>query len=168
MEIFCLYGADGKEKISLELKEVLGFPDEINYEGGYGIVCALQIEIGCYQIKCDRHISSTGVLYRFSDKLKECYRNLAGSAEYRLMENDLSLVVIMLPYGHAVVRGRFQEYPDRGNVFKFEMGTDQTCLPAVFQGIDSLKDTYGGMNGVKELKEKKSRRKWFHHRKTNK
>lgn len=36
--------------------------------------------------------------------------------------------------GHAAVRERSRERPDKNNVFEFEMDTDQTCLPPVFGG----------------------------------
>ena len=81
--------------------------------------------------------------------MKECYTNLFGSAEYRLrLEDDLSFAASMTSNGHALVKGKFQERPDVNNVFEFEMETDQTCLPPVFQGIDRLQDIYGGMQGV--------------------
>ena len=94
MEIFCLYGIDRKEKILLELNEVIGFPDSTSYEGGYDIICMLQIDIGSYHVKCDRYFSATGALYRFSETLKECYKSLVGNAEYHLLlEDDLSFTV---------------------------------------------------------------------------
>ena len=114
MEIFCLYGIDKKEKILLELNEVIGFPETTSYEGGYDIICTLQIDIGCYHVKCDRYFSATGALYSFSDKLKECYKKLDGNAEYHLvLEDDLSFAITMVSNGHAVVRGRFQECSDK-------------------------------------------------------
>lgn len=36
--------------------------------------------------------------------------------------------------GHAVVRERSRERPDKNNGFEFQMETDQTCLPLVFGG----------------------------------
>lgn len=36
--------------------------------------------------------------------------------------------------GHAAVRERSRERPDKNNVFEFEMETDQTCLLPVFGG----------------------------------
>lgn len=43
MEIFTFNGYDG-EKIALKLKEVIGFPDLTSYEGGYDIICSLDIQ----------------------------------------------------------------------------------------------------------------------------
>lgn len=149
MEIFCLYGTDRNEKLLLELNEVIDFPHRTSYEGGYDIICTLQLDIGCYHVTCHRYFSATGALYRFSDSLKECYKSLSGSAEYfLLLEDDLSFTVSMTANGHALVKGRFQERPDKNTALEFEMETDQTCLPPVFWGIDRLKNTYGGMQGI--------------------
>ena len=44
MEIFTFNGYDG-EKIALKLKEVIGFPDSTSYEGGYDIICSLNLTV---------------------------------------------------------------------------------------------------------------------------
>ena len=84
MEIFTFNGYDG-EKIALKLKEVIGFPDSTSYEGGYDIICSLEIDVGCYKAKFDRYYSATGALYSFSNQLKECYERLEGEAKYALL-----------------------------------------------------------------------------------
>lgn len=146
----CLYGYN--EKIEFTISEVIGFPDSTSYEGGYDLICKLVIDIGCFHIQCDRLFSATGALYRFADELRDCYNTLNGTAEYRLLlENDLSFQVVMESGGHAVVNGRFQERPDKNNIFEFEMETDQTCFLSVLQEIEALKEVYGGMTGKEEL-----------------
>lgn len=150
MEIFCLNGYQN-EKIELEIIDVLGFPEKTSYEGGYDIICRLLIQMGSYHIIFDKLYSATGALYRFSDELKRCYAKLDGKAKYNLLlENDLSFEVEMVGSGHAVVTGSFQERPDKENVFSFEMETDQSCFPLVFQGIDALKDIYGDEMGIRK------------------
>lgn len=150
MELLSLNGYNG-EHISLTLKEVLGFPDKTCYEGGYDIVCTLEIVVGCYHVQCDKYYSATGALYRFADELKRCYDSLEGSAKYTLLlENDLVFEVTMTGCGHAVVAGTFQERPDLGNIFTFEMKTDQSCFRSVIQDIERIKREYGGMRGINQ------------------
>lgn len=149
MRLFCLNGYQG-EKISMELKEVIGFPNRTSYEGGYDIICALTIDAGCYHIAFDKLYSATGALYRFCDELKSCYTQLEGQAEYRMfLENDLCFKVVMTAAGHAVITGSFRELPHKNNILKFEIDTDQTCFLSVIQDIESLKEKYGDMEGVK-------------------
>lgn len=149
MNLFCLKGYNG-DRISLELNEVIGFPDKTGIEGGYDIICTLIIDSGCYHIEHDRLYSATGALYRFSKELDTCYTDLCGSAEYHLLyENDLNIKVEMSSGGHAIVTGTFQERPDKNNILQFEFDTDQTCLLSVVQDIESLKAQYGDMEGLR-------------------
>ncbi|KAF5062087.1 hypothetical protein DSECCO2_308390 [anaerobic digester metagenome] len=148
MEIFSLKGYEN-EKISLELNEVLGFPDTTSYEGGYDIICTLTINVGCYNVICEEYYSATGAVYNFSNELQKCYDNLEGQAEYHLfLENNLVFTVSMKSLGHAVVTGTFQDRTDRENILGFEMETDQTCILQVIQAINGLKK-YIGMKEIK-------------------
>ena len=143
MTIFSLSGYEN-EKIVLEFRKELGFPNSTSYEGGYAIECFLQINVGGYHIKSAIHYSATGALYRFSRELKRCYDTLQGEAEYQLkLENDLMIKVSMLSSGHAVITGSFQARPDKQNILQFEIATDQTYLLSVIQDIESLKGKYG-------------------------
>lgn len=95
MNLFCLNWYNGA-KITLELNEVIGFPNNTSIEGGYDIVCTLIIDSGCYHIEYDQLYSATGTLYRFLKELNACYTDLFGSAEYHsLYENDLTFKVEM-------------------------------------------------------------------------
>ena len=74
---------------------MLGFPDTTSYEGGYDIICTLQIDVGCYHVRCESYYSATGALYSFSSKLKECYQKLEGVAEYcLLLDNDFDICLL--------------------------------------------------------------------------
>lgn len=109
--------------------EVLGFPNSTSYEGGYDIICTLRIDVGCYHVKCESYYSATGVLYKFSNMLKECYQNLEGQAEHHLLlENDLEFTVSMTSSGHAVVIGTFQEKPNKDNILSFEIESQLKAL----------------------------------------
>lgn len=149
MTLFCLNGS-GSDKLSLELNEVIGFPTDTSYDGGYDMICTLTIDAECYHVKCNNVYSATGALYRFCDGLKMCYEQLAGRAEYRLLLEDfLCFSVEMISGGRAVVCGTFKERSDRENSLQFEFESDQSCFLSVIKSIESLKNTYGGMNGIK-------------------
>ena len=146
----CLYGCQNGEQIVIEPVKVLGYPDSTSYEGGYDLICKLTIDVGCYHIYFDRLFSATGALFKFVDQLQSCYDRLDGEAEYGLiLERNLSFTVKMKKNGHAIVTGVFQERQDIGNRLEFVMETDQTCLLPVMQEINSLRETYGGMQGVR-------------------
>ncbi len=139
MQIFTLNGYDG-DQITLNLKDVLGYPESTSYEGGYDIDCTLEIKCGCYTVYSQSYFSASGALYRFQNELIKCYESLEGSAHYALqLENDLIFDVKMKSGGHAVIEGVFQERPDKSTALKFEIETDQTCLKEVISGIEALK-----------------------------
>lgn len=149
MEI-CLNGCENNEKIKITIKEVLGFPDRTSCEGGYDLLCELIMDISCHHIEFHHLYSATGALYRFEKNLRACYSSLEGEAEYKLLlEDDFSFKVAMTTGGHGIVSGYFRERPDKDNIFQFEMETDQTCLYPVIQAINSLKESYGDMEGIR-------------------
>ncbi len=148
MEIFSFYG-DRDAEIRLALSDSPGFPTT-SIEGGYDLLCTLEIKVGCYSVHCTEYLTATGALYRFSDQLKMCYEALRGRADYDLMyEDDLRFTVTMKPSGHAVISGSFRANPAEENMLAFEMSTNQSAFPAVIVGIEKLKKRYGGMQGAK-------------------
>lgn len=141
MHLFSLNGYHN-EMISMELKEILGFPNSISLEGGYDIICTLKIDAGCCHVICEKLYSATGALFRFYNELKECCDKLEGQAEYRLLwENNLCFKVVMAKGGHAVITGAFQERSDKKNIFQFEIETDQSFFPTAIRDIENLKET---------------------------
>lgn len=111
MNLFCLNGYNG-EKISLELNEVIGFPNNTNIEGGYDIICTLIIDSSYYHIKHNRFFSATDALYSFSKEINTCYTEFWVSAEYHLLyENDLIFNIEMTSGGHAFVPELFKNAP---------------------------------------------------------
>lgn len=146
---FCLNGYN--EKIELQITELLGFPDNTSYEGGYDVRGTLHIEVGCYTVHTDNFYFATGVLYRFLEQLIECYETLNGEAKYKhLLENDLEFTLEMTSLGHALVRGAFQENSAKANVLHFEMETDQTCLKSVIKDIKNVMNIFGDYSGLKK------------------
>lgn len=139
IQAFCLNGYNG-EKISMTIDEVLGFPNQTSYEGGYDTIGVLEIRAGGYHVISERYFSATGALYRFIEELKICYETLDGKAIYKLqLENDLIFTISMVGRGRAIIKGEYQERPDIQNILKFEIETDQTFFPAIIKSVEKLK-----------------------------
>lgn len=146
---FCLNGYNGK--IELQITEVLGFPDDTSYEGGYDLKGTLHIEVGSYTVHSDNFYFATGVLYRFLEQLIECYETLNGEAKYKhLLENDLEFTIEMTSLGHALIRGAFRENPAKANVLHFEMRTDQTNIKPVIKDIKNVMSIFGDYSELKK------------------
>lgn len=60
IKAFCLNGYS--EKIELTITEVLDFPNNTSFEGGYDVKGNLDIEIGSYTVHCKDFYFATGVL----------------------------------------------------------------------------------------------------------
>lgn len=62
------------------------------------------------------------------------------------MDEALLFSVIMIKNGHAVVKGRFQERPDKDTELNFEMETDQSCMALAARQIDDFESVYNSSN----------------------
>ena len=117
----------------------------VSIEGGYDIICSLEIQSGNYHVIGEQYYSETGALYRFNEELQKCYYKLEGNADYSMLyERHLIFSVNMLIGGHAVVKGTYRERADKQNILEFEIETDQSCFFSVIQSINQLKDKFGG------------------------
>jgi hypothetical protein len=142
MAAFCLKGQN--EKIEIIINEVLGFPNQTSYEGGYDFVGTLNICVGCYNVHCEKFYSSTGILYRLLIGLNHCYASLSGIAEYKhLLEKNLVFTLEMTQNGRALVSGTFMEYYHINNSLTFEMETDQTCIADAIRGLKNVEMYFG-------------------------
>lgn len=148
IKAFCLNGYG--EKIELTITEVFDFPDSTSYEGGYDIKGILDIEIGCYKVRCTDFYFATGILYRLLEGLEVCYKQLNGKAYYKhFLEQDFEFTLEMTHSGHACVTGKFRENPAVDNELIFEMETDQTCIKPVIDEIKKVMAIFGGYEGYK-------------------
>lgn len=144
MKIFCLYGIDQTEKIQLIWNENYEYSKKF-YDGV--INCTLQIDIGCYHVEMEQYYSEARALLGFASALRNCCKTMQGTAEYdTLMDEDLLFSVIMTKNGHAVVKGRFQERPDKDTALNFEMETDQRCMALAARQIDDFESIYNSSN----------------------
>ena len=87
---FCLNGYN--EKIELQITELLGFPDNTSYEGGYDVRGTLHIVVGCYTVHTDNFYFATGVLYRLDWQLR--FRQNYSEQEISLRKYFVSIMNI--------------------------------------------------------------------------
>ncbi len=79
----------------------------------------------------------SGELYQFAEQVNELYRNLAGVAELRPIEPNLTLHVSGDGRGHIIVRGTADAHLGSGTHLTFQLHLDQTELPKI---LASLRD----------------------------
>ena len=80
MNQFVIGGKQGF--IRLEINEVLGFPHETSFKGGYEVKGKIDIKSGNYFVKDAELWFSTGQVYELYIELQKCFRKLNGSVVF--------------------------------------------------------------------------------------
>ena len=133
MRAFCLMGNDGKNKIELTIDEVFWPPelssDLIEFTGGYEFKGTLMIHVGSYKVHNNNFFSRAKELCCLYNSLVKCYSSLEGMTKYTHMyDEDLEIEIKMTRYGHAIIDGKYTEYPHLPNTLTFQIETDQSCI----------------------------------------
>jgi len=147
MDTFAIKGQAGFIKITFD--EVYGFPDSTCYWGGYDSKAALEISSINVQVK-STFFTSTGEIFEFFQKLKECNSKLTGTATYNSYEHDLSIAASYDELGHVNIVGKFKEQHEFDYELKFEFTSDQSFIKYTVDELELIVDKYGDMKGVKK------------------
>ena len=136
------------ERISMEITEVYGFPEETSFRGGYDVQCSLQISCGVYNMRTDCYYTSTGALFDFYNELSKCHKDLQGTASYKVYcpENDFELDIEFNARG-VKIRGKYQDVPTVKNVLSFEFESDQSYFNEVIADLKRVALQFVGKQG---------------------
>lgn len=91
MNQFLLGGKQGF--IRIELNEVIGYPNETSFLGGYDVKGKIELKSGNYYVKDAELWFSTGQIYEFYVQLLKCYKELKGIINFQIPESELKLEV---------------------------------------------------------------------------
>jgi len=133
--------------IYFKIENAFDYPDKTCAWGGYDTQSTIEIKASNYFVKGVLYIS-TGDLYNFYIRLKECYEKLTGESTLESYEKNLTLKVIFDGSGHAKVEGSFKENFSINNELEFELSTDQTYLAPTIAGLEDIYNKYGDNKGV--------------------
>jgi len=133
--------------IELSLDEVICFPYEISYTGGYSAEGVIDIRVEGYSVSA-RLGFSTGELYRFWIELKQCYDTLTGVAVLNNTYCNLELKCQFNATGGVFVIGNFQADPLSKNILEFAFGIDQTYIKETLAHLKCVFDIFGDEKGV--------------------
>jgi len=135
--------------IRIELNEVIGYPNETSFLGGYDVRGKIEIKSGNYYVKDAELWFSTGQIYEFYEQLFKCYKELKGKVNFHNSESELKLVLEFTDLGQFTILGSFQEYPSEENFLQFEFESEQSYLTSTLTELKAIIDYYGGYQGVK-------------------
>ncbi|MCM2535008.1 hypothetical protein NDK43_25040 [Neobacillus pocheonensis] len=135
--------------IRIELNEVIGFPNQTSYLGGYDVKGKIEIKSGNYYVKGAELWFSTGQVYEFFNQLQKCYNNLKGSATFSESENFLKLDLRFNRFGQINIQGYFQEIANQENILQYEFESEQSYLVSTLHQLKNIVDHYGDLKGKK-------------------
>ncbi|PSL40922.1 hypothetical protein B0H99_10354 [Planomicrobium soli] len=138
---FMIAGKQGY--IRIDLTEVVGFPDETSYLGGFDVKGRVEIKSGNYYVKDAELWFSTGQVYEFFVELQEAYQRLKGCATFLESDNNLNLSLRFNQFGQLNIQGHFQEVSEPENALQFEFESEQSYLISTLQQLQRIVDYYG-------------------------
>ncbi|KPB06254.1 WapI family immunity protein [Bacillus sp. CHD6a] len=140
-----------KGHIRIELVEVLGFPEETSYLGGYDVKGKIEIRSGNYYLSDAELWFSTGQIYNFYHQLLKSYNELKGIVYFQNPDSsELKLAIEFTELGQLSIHGSFQEYLSEENSLHFEIESEQSYLTSTLADLKKIVDHYGGNVGVKK------------------
>ena len=147
MYAFELKGKQGY--IRIELTEVLGFPKETSYLGGYDVKGKIEIKSGNYYVKDAELWFSTGQIYEFYKQLLKCYKELKGIINFQNPDSsELKLAIEFTGLGQFTIYGSFQEYFSKDDFLQFAFESEQSYLTSTLAELKEIVDFYGGNKGI--------------------
>lgn len=149
METFTIKGTT--DFITITFDEVYDFPDKTCYWGGYDTRVKIEIKSGNFVVHSSLY-SSTGEIYEFYAKLKECNDKLIGTAVYKTYEHNLDLTISYDKTGHVNINGKYSDQNQYNNILQFEFTSDQTFIQSTIKELELIVDKYGDMHGIKKNK----------------
>ncbi|QKS59001.1 hypothetical protein HUB98_24210 [Paenibacillus barcinonensis] len=143
-----LIKGEGRERLQIILKEIVGFPQATSHFGGYDVVGRVEIASGNYYVNGELWLT-TGELYLLYKDLRKAYQECKGLVSYRNYEGNLEFNIGFMKLGQVEISGRYQERHDRANELIFNFCTDQSYLQETVEGLEGIHKKYGDMKGNK-------------------
>lgn len=138
--------------IEIRLTTLLGFPNEIDIDGGYAVKGSISIQCGKYSVNKAEVSITTGQVYQFYQQLNEAFQDLKGTIIFSNRGEAIFFEMEFTRFGQIDVNGYFQEYPSIENRLHFMFQLDQSYIPSTLNELKKIVEVYGGMSGIKDYK----------------
>src|SRR5205085_6580533 len=121
-----------KERLEVTL---VGIPADANVEGYDWIKAQVQVKVGGFQGDVEITMCLSDMI-RFKEQLVPAYRDLTGEAEFKTIEDQLSIRIEVNKLGHVTATGYLIDELADGNKLTFQITYDQTLLWHTIAEID--------------------------------
>ena len=145
MESITLNSSNGY--IKFHLNDILGFPNETCYYGGYDILGEIEIKCDNYFVKGSLNLS-TGNIFNFYTQLTELFNSLESVAKFDSYEHQLSFFVNVNKLGHLSVEGEYREDLVNNSRLIFALEADQSYLNDWLSELKKVVNKYGNNLGI--------------------
>ncbi|MTE27274.1 WapI family immunity protein [Winogradskyella ouciana] len=125
MDEFEIKGSSGSIKI--ELVEVIGYPNNTHFDGGYDCNMKIAINVEDYSANSSFY-ATTNNLIKLRDDILQCYQMLDGEVIFFHRDSNLKMNLNFLKQGGVHIYGSFQKFLSIDNVLSFEFYSDQTFV----------------------------------------
>jgi hypothetical protein len=129
---FFSIGYPDKERLVVTL---LGSPTNPKSEGYDWARALVEVEAGAFKGEIEIYICVSDMI-RFRDELKPVYKNVAGVAEFKTIEDQLFIKIEVDKLGHVLASGYIVDDFIHGNRLDFNIQYDQTLLRHTISEID--------------------------------
>ncbi len=134
--------------IRLNYIEVIGFPNDTCYWGGYDAPVILEIKSRHFSVK-ETLYTSTGESFEFAERLKIANEKVERVVQFGSYKRNLEFSMTYDNHGHVTIKGQFSEQNEFSNELLFEFNSDQSFVEETLDEISLITARYGGMTGVK-------------------
>jgi hypothetical protein len=130
------FGHEKQERLEVD---VLSYERPVSgeYYDDNWLVVAVNVSAGGFSGRA-RMTILTDELVRFSEQLHLLYDRRSGSAEFRTLEEQLSLTIVGDGKGHIRLTGEFLDAAGIGNRLSFALDFDQTLLQDSIRALDGV------------------------------
>ncbi len=135
-EMIFSFGQSEHERIEVDVDGYLG-PASGNFYDDNWLEADICVCAGGFRGKVNASIL-TGELAAFLLQLRSLYEKLAGSAQFRTMEKQLSLDLVGDGKGHIELRGEVIDQSGIGNRLLFTLEFDQSQLGASIRELEQV------------------------------
>ena len=129
---FFSIGYFDKERLEVALASV---PAGRKPEGSDWIEAQVEIDVGAFKGRLKINLLVSEII-RFKKQLEEVYEKVGGVAEFKTLEDQLSIRIEVDKLGHVRASGYLLDDFDAGNKLNFNMSYDQTLLWHTISEID--------------------------------
>ena len=134
--------------IEIIYSEIFGFPSQTSHFGGYDINATINIKSYGFSVN-SKFYTSTGEIFSFFEKIKECNEVLSGVAKFKSSEDNLELNLTYDNLGNVKIIGNYRDNSWLENILNFEFNSDQTFICQFIKEFQPTINKYGDNKGIK-------------------